>query len=224
MPFLSKATGVPLVKLAMQVIMGKKLRDIGAGADMPKMNHYAVKGVVFPFLKLPGSDTVLGPEMKSTGESMGADEFFPMAFMKALLGANLKIPEKGGVAISLKDGDKERASPLAEVLQKMGFDVYATPSTATHLGKNIIMLKKIDEGEPNIISEIKKGKIHLVFNTPKKGKVASTDGFRIRRACLEHGIPCITNFEACEALVQAIEHSHGKTQSLERIEDYGRKK
>jgi len=224
MPFLSKATGVPLVKLAMQVIMGKKLKDIGAGADMPKMTHYAVKGVVFPFLKLPGSDTVLGPEMKSTGESMGADEFFPMAFMKALLGANLKIPESGGVAISLKDGDKERAAPLAEVLQRMGFDVFATPSTATHLGKNIILLKKINEGEPNILSEIKKGKIHLVFNTPKKGKVASTDGFRIRRACLEHGIPCITNFEACEALVQAIEHSHGKTQSLERIEDYGRKK
>ena len=224
MPFLSKATGVPLVKLAMQVIMGKKLRDIGAGADMPKMNHYAVKGVVFPFLKLPGSDTVLGPEMKSTGESMGADEFFPMAFMKALLGANLKIPEKGGVAISLKDGDKERAAPLAVVLQKMGFDVYATPSTAMQLGKDIIVLKKIDEGEPNIISEIKKGKIHLVFNTPKKGKVASTDGFRIRRACLEHGIPCITNFEACEALVQAIEHSHGKMPSLERVEDYGRKK
>jgi len=86
------------------------------------------------------------------------------------------------------------------------------------------VLKKIDEGEPNIISEIKKGKIHLVFNTPKKGKVASTDGFRIRRACLEHGIPCITNFEACEALVQAIEHSHGKQPSLERVEDYGRKK
>ena len=221
MPFLSKATGVPLVKLAMQVIMGKKLKDIGAGADMPKMNHYAVKGVVFPFLKLPGSDTVLGPEMKSTGESMGADEQFPRAFMKALLGANLKIPESGGVAISLKDGDKERAAPLAVALQKMGFDVYATPSTAMQLGKDIILLKKIDEGEPNILSEIKKGKIHLVFNTPKKGKVASTDGFRIRRACLEHGIPCITNFEACEALVSAIEHSHGKQQSLERVEDYG---
>ena len=223
MPFLSKATGVPLVKIAMQVIMGKKLHDIGAGGDMPKMDHYAVKGVVFPFLKLPGSDTVLGPEMKSTGESLGADTEFPMAFMKALLGANLKIPDTGGVAISLKDGDKERAPPLADTLQSLGYDVYATPTTATHLHKNVIMLKKIDEGEPNILSEIRKGKIHLVFNTPKKGKVASTDGFRIRRACLEHGIPCITNFEACEALVAAMAHAHGKQPSVERIEDYGKK-
>jgi carbamoyl-phosphate synthase large subunit len=223
MPFLSKATGVPLVRLAMQVIMGKKLRDIGAGAAMPKMSHYAVKGVVFPFLKLPGSDTVLGPEMKSTGESMGADKEFPMAFMKALLGANLKIPDKGGVAISLKDGDKERAAPLADTLQTLGYEVYATPSTATHLHKNAIMLKKIDEGEPNILSEIRKGNIHLVLNTPKKGKVATTDGFRIRRACLEHGIPCITNFEACEALVAAMAHARGRQPSVERIEDYGEK-
>jgi carbamoyl-phosphate synthase large subunit len=223
MPFLSKATGVPLVKLAMQVIMGRKLSEIGASDDMPKMNHYAVKGVVFPFLKLPGSDTVLGPEMKSTGESMGADQAFPMAFMKALLGANFRIPDKGGVAISLKDGDKERAAPLAVSLQKMGFDVYATPTTAVQLGKNVIVLRKIDEGEPNIISEIKNGKIHLVFNTPKKGRVANTDGFRIRRACLEHGIPCITNFEACEALVEAMGHMVGKKPSVERLEEYGKR-
>ena len=96
MPFLSKATGVPLVKLATKVIMGKTLAELGA-VQTPKMNHYCVKGVVFPFLKLPGADTVLGPEMKSTGESMGTDYDFPRAFMKALLGANLKIPDSGGV-------------------------------------------------------------------------------------------------------------------------------
>ena len=219
MPFLSKATGVPLVKIATQVIMGRKLSDLKA-TEIPKMNHYAVKGVVFPFLKLPGSDTVLGPEMKSTGESMGADYEFPMAFMKALLGANLRIPDSGGVAISLKDGDKERAAPLSEELLGMGFEVYATPTTASHLGQKVHILKKINDGEPNILSEIKKGKIHLVFNTPKKGKVASTDGFRIRRACLENGIPCLTNFEACEALVEAIKHARGKKPSVERIDDY----
>jgi carbamoyl-phosphate synthase large subunit len=223
MPFLSKATGVPLVKLATQVIMGKTLSELGA-IQMPKMNHYAVKGVAFPFLKLPGADIVLGPEMKSTGESMGVDKDFPRAFMKALLGANLKIPENGGVAISLKDGDKERASPLADKLQKMGFAVYATPTTAKFLKGSIMQLKKISAGEPNIVSEIKKGKISLVFNTPKKGKVSSTDGFQIRRACLENGIPCITSFEACEALVEAISAAKNRKISVERLDDYGKKK
>ena len=221
MPFLSKATGVPLVKLATKVIMGKTLDELGA-TSMPKMNHYAVKGVVFPFLKLPGADTVLGPEMKSTGESMGADTTFPGAFMKALLGAHFKIPESGGVAISLKDGDKERAAPLAEALSEMGFVVYATPTTASHLGGKARLLKKISEGEPNILSEIKKGSINLVFNTPKRGKVANTDGFRIRRACLENGIPCLTSFEACEALVEAMKHAKGKKPSIERIDEYGK--
>jgi len=220
MPFLSKATGVPLVKVAMQAIMGRKLVELGR-TTMPKMSHYAVKGVVFPFLKLPGADTVLGPEMKSTGESMGADFDFPCAFMKALLGANLKIPDVGGVAISLKDGDKERAKPLADSLDRMGYAVYATPSTAKHLGEGVKLLRKIAEGEPNIISEIKNGNVKMVFNTPKKGKMANTDGFKIRRACLEHGIPCITNFEAAEALVEALVHARKKKQSVKRIDEYG---
>ncbi|MCX8175343.1 MAG: carbamoyl-phosphate synthase large subunit [Candidatus Micrarchaeota archaeon] len=220
MPFLSKATGIPLVKLATQVIMGRKLHELGF-VEMPKLRHYAVKGVVFPFLKLPGSDSVLGPEMKSTGESMGCDAEFSLAFMKALLGANLKIPQGGGVAISLKDGDKERAAPLAQKLQELGYEVYATPTTATFLGANVRLLKKISDGEPNIISEIKKGRIRMVFNTPKKGRVANTDGFKIRRACLENGIPCITNFEACEALVEALAASRGKKPSIRRIDEYG---
>ena len=176
----------------------------------------------FPFLKLPGADIVLGPEMKSTGESMGADIDFPRAFMKALLGANQKIPEKGGVAISLTDGDKERAAPLAETLHSLGFVVYATPTTATFLGDKVKLLRKITEGEPNIISEIRKGNVQLVFNTPKKGKVANTDGFKIRRACLENGIPCITSFEACEALVEAMKAAKESKISVERIDDYGK--
>ncbi len=219
MPFLSKATGVPLVKLATKVIMGKALDELGA-VEMPKLKHYAVKGVVFPFLKLSGSDMVLGPEMKSTGESMGIDAEFPSAFMKALLGANFRIPAEGGVAISLKDGDKERAAPLANDLAEMGFAVYATPTTATHLDQKARLLKKIHDGEPNVLSEIRKGKIHLVINTPKHGKVANTDGFRIRRACLENGIPCITNFEAAEALVAAMKHSRGREFKVESLEHY----
>jgi len=157
-PFLSKATGIPLAKLATKAIMGKGLDELGVGS-MPHLSHFAVKGTVFPFLKLPGADSVLGPEMKSTGESMGVDYDFPLAFMKAILGANFKIPRSGGVAMSFKDGDKERAKPLADALHAMGFEVYATPTTAGYIGGAVKMLKKIADGEPNIISEIKKGKI-----------------------------------------------------------------
>lgn len=219
MPFLSKATGVPLVKLATQVMMGRTLDELGV-RETPKLPYYAVKGVVFPFLKLSGADVVLGPEMKSTGESMGIDNDFPTAFLKALLGANQKIPSGGGVVISLKDGDKERAAPMAEKLSEMGFVVYATPTTATHLEPPVKLLKKIHDGEPNVLSEIRKGKIQLVINTPKKGKAANTDGFRIRRACLENGVPCITNFEAAEALVGAMAHARGKSFRVESLEEY----
>ncbi|MEM4554706.1 MAG: carbamoyl-phosphate synthase large subunit [Candidatus Anstonellaceae archaeon] len=220
MPFLSKAIGVPLVKVATKVILGKTLDELGL-FGMPKMRHYCVKGVAFPFLKIPGTDLVLGPEMRSTGESMGADFEFSAALWKALLGAGLKIPESGGVAISLKDGDKERAAPVADELEKLGFAVYATPTTATYLRGNVKVLKKISEGEPNIITEIKRGNIHMVFNTPKKGKAANTDGFKIRRACLEHNIPCITSFEACEALVEAMKAAKEKKISVKRINEYG---
>jgi carbamoyl-phosphate synthase large subunit len=221
MPFLSKATGIPLVKLATKVIMGKSLEELGA-TEMPKLSHYSVKGVVFPFLKIEGVDSVLGPEMRSTGESMGSDREYPMALMKALIGANMRIPQSGGVAISLKDGDKERAAPLADALLEMGYEVYATPTTASHLGGKAKLLKKISDGKPNIISEISAGKIQLVFNTPKKGRVANTDGFKIRRACLEKGIVCITNFEAAEALVEALKHSKGKAHNIMRIDEYGK--
>ncbi|MCX8197019.1 MAG: carbamoyl-phosphate synthase large subunit [Candidatus Micrarchaeota archaeon] len=223
MPFLSKAIGIPLIKLATKVIVGKKLSELGM-REMPKLKHYAVKGVVFPFLKLPGTDTVTGPEMRSTGESMGIDDTYPAALWKALLGAGLKIPESGGVAISLKDGDKERAAPLAEELEKLGFVIYATPTTARFLPPNTNLLKKIADGEPNIISEIKKGKIHLVFNTPKRGRIANTDGFKIRRTCLERNIPCITSFEACEALVEAMKEAREKKISVERANEYGKDK
>jgi carbamoyl-phosphate synthase large subunit len=221
MPFLSKAIGIPLIKIATEVIMGKTLDQLGLD-KIPKLKHFAVKSVAFPFLKLPGADSVLGPEMKSTGESMGIDYEFETAFMKALLGVNLKIPKNGGVAISLKDGDKERALPLAETLIEMGYSVYATPTTASYLDGKAKILKKLSYGEPNIISEIKKGNIKMVFNTPKKGKEANTDGFKIRRACLEHGIPCITNFEAAEALVYALKKARDRQPSVKEIEEYAK--
>ncbi|MCX8163539.1 MAG: carbamoyl-phosphate synthase large subunit [Candidatus Micrarchaeota archaeon] len=203
MPFLSKALGIPIIKMATQLIVGKKLKELKL--PEPTINYYAVKSVVFPFLKLPGADFILGPEMKSTGESMGIDKNFHIAYYKALLGANLKIPKKGTVAFSFKEGDKERCRPLAEKLLEMGFEIVATKGTAKYLeGLNIKVIKKISEGEPNIVSEIKNRKIDAVFNTPKKGGQPQTDGYAIRRAALEANILCITNFEAAEALVNAM--------------------
>ena len=219
-PYLSKAIGIPLAKMATMAMLGKSLPQLGlSGQKLPA--KYAVKSVVFPFLKLRGVDFVLGPEMKSTGESMGADSEFSIAFYKALLGANQKIPLKGGVVFSLKDGDKERVAPVAALFSKMGFEVYATPGTAQVIedaGIKVHTLQKIDSGTPNIATAIGEGRVQLVINTPKHGKVASTDGFRIRRLSIEKNIPCITNFEAAQELAGAIEKAQKRSISVSRIE------
>ena len=205
MPFLSKATGSPIVQLATRVQLGEKLKDI-APPEPLALSYHAVKSVVFPFLKLRGADFDLGPEMKSTGESMGVDKEFPLAFYKALRGANLKLPMSGTIAFSLKDGDKERLPPVASKLISLGYSIAATPGTARSLG-NLphALLKKLADGTPNLTSEIQAGHVQLVINTPSKGGRADSDGFAIRRASLEANIPCITNFEAAEALVDALE-------------------
>ncbi|VVB58186.1 Pyruvate carboxylase subunit A [Candidatus Anstonella stagnisolia] len=221
MPYLSKAIGIPLAKKATLAMLGKSLDELGL-KEQKFPAKYAVKSVVFPFLKLRGVDFILGPEMKSTGESMGADKEFSLAFYKALLGANQKIPLKGGVVFSLKDGDKERVAPVAALFSKMGFEVYATPGTAKVIqeaGISVHLLQKIDSGTPNISTAVNEGKVQLIINTPKRGKVSNTDGFRIRRLSIEKNIPCITNFEAAEALASAIERAQKKKISVSRIED-----
>lgn len=209
MPFLSKANGTPIVKMAVKVMLGKSLAQLGMRDGVHEISHHAVKSVVFPFLKLKGVDFVLGPEMKSTGESMGIAPDFPTAYYKSLLGANLKIPREGQIAVSLKDGDKERAEGLCSRLTRMGFYISATPGTAKHL-KHVRTLNKLADGEPNIVSELRAGRIGMVINTPKKGKMPNTDGFAIRRAALEANVPCITSFEAAEALVEAMEKAAGR--------------
>ncbi|MFA5108232.1 MAG: carbamoyl-phosphate synthase large subunit [Candidatus Micrarchaeia archaeon] len=216
MPYLSKATGIPIVKMATQIMLGAKLSDLKIAE--PVLDYYAVKSVVFPFLKLPGVDFVLGPEMKSTGESMGIDKSFSFAYYKSLLGANQNIPTSGTIAFSLKAGDQERLLPLAKRLIEMGFEIAATPGTGAHLGKlKFYSLKKIKDGKPNLVSEIRSGKIKMVINTPSKGGKSHTDGFAIRRASLEANIPCITNFEAADALIDAMEvarKNHSVPKSL----------
>ncbi len=219
MPFMSKATGIPIVQMATRAILGETLDEMGI--EEPKLEYYAVKSVVFPFLKLPGVDFLLGPEMKSTGESMGIDWEFPMAYYKALRGANLKLPKEGAVALSLKDGDKERALPVAKELLAMGYEVWATPGTAKVLpGLRVRLLKKLADGTPNVVSELKAGKIGMVINTPSKGGKASSDGFAIRRAALEANVPCITNFEAAEALVDALRSAQAGEVVPRTLESY----
>ncbi len=225
MPYLSKATGIPIVQLATRVQLGEKLKDI-APPEPLSLPYYAVKSVVFPFLKLRGADFVLGPEMKSTGESMGIDQSFPIAYYKSLRGANLRLPAKGTIALSLKDGDKERALPLAKQLISLGYSIAATPGTAAQMAElsgRIQVLKKLAEGEPNLVSELKAGRIQMVFNTPSKGGRASSDGFAIRRASLEANVPCITNFEAAEALAEALAAAQGGEVKPKCLQEYWKK-
>lgn len=219
MPYLSKATGIPIVKLATDVMLGDKITSLNV--EEPKLDYFAIKSVVFPFLKLPGVDFVLGPEMKSTGESMGIDKTFPIAYYKSLLGANLIIPNSGLIAFSLKDGDKERVLPLAKKLVSMGYNLAVTPGTGEHLnGIDFEKLNKIKYGGKTLVSEIKNGRVKLVINTPSKGGNSFTDGFAIRRASIEANIPCITSFEAAEALIDALEQSKKSELSVKSLDEF----
>jgi len=226
MPYLSKATGVPLAKIAMKVMLGKELGAMGLHG-IPKLPYYAVKSVVFPFLKLQGVDIVLGPEMKSTGESMGIDKDFGIAYYKALLGANVMLPEKGEVAIMLNKEDKGKARELAEKFLELGYKVGATEGTAAEMGGKAEVLKKASEGKPNIITMMEEGKLGMIINTPQVGKRSFTDGFKIRRAALENSLPLITNIEAAFGIADALKSAKGKAIGVmsvnEWIEKIGKK-
>lgn len=219
-PYLSKATGIPLAKIATKVALGHELDEYGL-RETPKLNYYAVKSVVFPFLKLPGTDFVLGPEMKSTGESMGIAREFGVAYYKALLGANVDLYTKGRVALSLRDEDKRYARKLAERFHELGFEVLATRGTAEAVGRvPVEVVKKSSEGEPNLQTMIMNGEISLVVNTPRKGRDAMTDGFKIRRAAIEANVPCITSIEAVFGIADAIECVRGKGVEVRPLRYY----
>ncbi len=203
-PYLSKATGIPLAKIATKIALGHELDEYVK--DTPKLPYFAVKSVVFPFLKLHGTDFVLGPEMKSTGESMGIDKDFGRAYYKALLGANLDVHTGGRVAISLRPDDRKHARNLARKFSMLGFEILATEGTSKAVGRGIPVgvVKKVSEGEPNIRTKILGGEVDLVINTPKKGKDSLSDGFKIRRSALEANVPCITSIEAAFGIAEAI--------------------
>ncbi len=219
-PFVSKATGVPLAKIAAKLMMGVKLRDLNL--KEPKMKHLSVKEAVFPFIKLPGVDPVLGPEMRSTGEVMGIDYNFGLAYYKAELAAGMKIPTSGNVLISVKDRDKPKIVPVARRLWEFGFKIYATENTAKYLKEHGIeaeIAMKVSQGRPNIVDMIINGQIHLIINTPSGGR-GKTEGYEIRRAAIEYGIPYVTTIPGAIAVVKAIEAVRSGNLSVKSLQEY----
>ncbi|MEM2318050.1 MAG: carbamoyl-phosphate synthase large subunit [Candidatus Bathyarchaeia archaeon] len=220
-PFVSKATGVPMAKIAAKVMVGRKLRELGV-AETPRVNHVAVKEAVFPFAKLPGVDVVLGPEMRSTGEVMGMDCDLGMAYYKAELAAETKLPISGTVFISVRDEDKLRIVPVAKKLARLGFRILATRGTAealTLMGVEAEVVPKVSEGQPNIIDYIKAGKINLIINVPK-GKGPKDDEFHIRRTAVEFKTPYITTVAAAHAAVLAVEQVREGSFTIKSLQEY----
>jgi len=207
-PYVAKATGIPLAKLAAKVMLGYKLRDIGVKEREPALRHVAVKEVVLPFMKLRGVDTVLRPEMKSTGEVMGIDNGFDRAFFKAELAAGNPLPldSNAMIFISVRDEDKEEIVEVVRKLREAGLAIVATEGTATYLrrrGLAVKELKKLHEGSPNVIELMRTGKIKLVINTITD-RQSYRDGYLIRRACIDLNVPYITTKEAAKAAASAI--------------------
>lgn len=203
-PFVSKAIGVPLAKVATWIMTGAKLKDFNLTKEI-KIDHVAVKESVFPFLKLPESDTVLGPEMKSTGESIGIDENFGMAFYKSQLAAGMDLPKEGKIFISVKEQDKKKIRPIAEKAANLGFELVATNGTADAAkGVDIEKIKKVSQGSLNIRDAILNKEINLIINT-SEGKQSAKDGYIIRRLAIELGIPYVTTLSGARAALNAIE-------------------
>ncbi len=203
-PFVAKATGVPIAKIAARVMAGARLEEFEL--ERSRNGHTAVKEAVFPFARFPGVDVMLGPEMRSTGEVMGLDRDFARAFLKSQLGAGVNLPQSGRVFISVRDGDKHAMTPLARQLSDMGFELVATSGTAAHLvgaGLEVERIKKYYEGRPNVVDAMISGTIDLVFNTTE-GTKAIADSFSLRRTALTNQIPYYTTVSGATAAVEAI--------------------
>jgi carbamoyl-phosphate synthase large subunit len=220
-PFVSKSIGVPLAKIAAKVMAGKKLKELGITKQVHR-DHYTVKEAVLPFLKFPGIDTLLGPEMMSTGEVMGISKDFGNAFSKSQVSAGNTLPKKGTVFISVKDADKPRAAKIAAELQEMNFKVLATRGTCIELINNNIpseFVRKMSEGRPNVVDSIINSKIDLIVNTTI-GKQSIKDSFLIRRSALDHRVPYATTIRGAEAMVKAIKAQQESKAAVRAIQLY----
>ncbi len=220
-PFVSKAIGVPLAKLAAKVMVGRKLADLGFTRDV-RPSHVSVKEAVFPFIKFPGVDTLLGPEMKSTGEVMGIDTNFGRAFAKAQIAAGTLLPRGGTVFISVRDEDKDGGLSAARMLHECGFRFIATRGTAAFLNRHGIpsdTVMKVAEGRPHAADLIKNGEIALVINTPL-GAQSKADSYYIRRTALVYNIPYFTTLSAARAAAHAIAHLIREELSVRSLQEY----
>ncbi len=208
-PYISKVTNLPMIDIATEVILGKKLKDMPYGTGLYKKSEYVcVKMPVFSFEKIKNADTSLGPEMKSTGEVLGVDKNFENAILKAFIASGVNVARNGNILITVRDKDKEEMLPIAKKFKDKGFIIYSTIGTAKFLKEHnieTIVVEKIWEGKDSILELIQSGKINFVINTPTKGKQANRDGFKIRRLAVECKIPCFTSLDTANALYKAID-------------------
>jgi carbamoyl-phosphate synthase large subunit len=220
-PYLSKATGVPLAKVAARVMIGKTLAQMGLTEDLD-VSGFFVKTPVFPFVRFPGVDTILGPEMKSTGEVMGGAYTFGTAFAKALLGAGMKLPGEGTAFISVNNHDKPAVVQIARDLRDVGFRLVATRGTANYLrahGLDVEIVFKVNEGRPHVGDEILNNRIQLVINTPL-GRESFFDDRTVRRIAMMHSVPCITTLTGAAASVNAIKALHTDGLTVRALQEY----
>ncbi len=220
-PFVSKVIGVSLANLATKVMMGKTLAELRFTREVA-VQHVAVKEAVFPFSRFPGVDATLGPEMKSTGEVMGIDPSFPMAFAKAELGAGQNLPTSGTVFVSVRDRDKRHIVPIAAKFAEMGFAVLATAGTAHALRRMDVpvrVVKKVSEGRPNIVDHMKQGEISLIINTPS-GKIGRQDEVLVRSTAISYRVPLVTTLSAAEATVGAIDALRKREFRVKSLQEY----
>ena len=221
-PFVSKTIGVPLAKVAARTMVGRTLVEQGFTREVP-INHIAVKEAVLPFNKFPGVDTVLGPEMKSTGEVMGIDTDFGLSFQKAQLGAGVRLPQEGTVFLSVNDRDKEGLVPIAQQLSDMNFRLIATRGTCAFLQNHNIacnLILKLQEGRPNILDAIKNGEISLMINTPAGEQSQAADP-EIRKAAVQYGLPYTTTLSGAAAAVAGIQSlKNNSTIRIRSLQDF----
>ena len=220
-PYLSKAAGVSLAKIAAKVMAGRTLAELGLTEDVQVAGVF-VKSPVFPFVRFPGVDTILGPEMKSTGEVMGGSTSFGVAFAKAQLAVGQRLPESGTAFVSVNNDDKANLLPIARDLAELGFHLVATRGTAAYLrayGLEVDVVYKVNEGRPNVADEIVNRKVDLIINTPL-GRESFFDDRIVRRAAMMHEVPCVTTLTGAAATVSAIRALRTQGLGVRALQDY----
>ncbi|GAB3067794.1 carbamoyl-phosphate synthase large subunit [Virgibacillus ainsalahensis] len=221
-PFLSKITGVTMANIATQCILGTKLTDLGyQNGILPEGDEVSVKVPVFSFEKLRSVDTILGPEMKSTGEAIGHDKTLEKALYKGLLASGVSVPQEGAVLLTIADKDKHESLEIANRFHQLGFQLYATEGTAAFINKSgipVTEVAKIGSDEPNVLSIIENGKVQYVINTLTSGQQPRSDGFMIRRGAVEHGIACLTNLDTANAILNVIDSTTFSAKPMSKKE------